>query len=97
MREWRGREGLAGLGSVEKNDEKIVYGKRSFQEKKKKRTFQREGTASTEALREETLQKYPCMLRTPELPAMFNPELSGEGNMNISISVFQVEEARAQR
>lgn len=52
MREWRGREGLAGLGSVEKNDEKIVYGKRSFQEKKKKkRTFQREGTASTEALR----------------------------------------------
>lgn len=53
MREWRGREGLVGLGRVEKNDKKILYGKRSFQEKKKKkeRTFQREGTASTEALR----------------------------------------------
>lgn len=39
LREWRGREGLAGLGSVEKNDEKILYGKRSFQEKKKEKNF----------------------------------------------------------
>lgn len=42
MREWRDREGLAGLGSVEKNDEQIVYGKRSFQEKKKRKELSRE-------------------------------------------------------
>lgn len=42
MRDWRGREGLAGLGRVEKNDEKILYEKRSFQEEKIRKEHSRE-------------------------------------------------------